>query len=117
MTRSQRTLALCSASTGPCACVASPTGTATTCRGLASMSSRRARNGPGLCLHRQRNRSTEDGDFVMTEPTHTEAPASEQPSLLEGVEQPTPGGWGDYPIDELAIRDEPRTAVDVVRRI
>jgi hypothetical protein len=24
---------------------------------------------------------------------------------------------GDYPIDELAIRDEPRTAVDVVRRI
>ncbi len=53
----------------------------------------------------------------MTEPTHTEAPASEQPSLLEGVEQPTPGGWGDYPIDELAIRDEPRTAVDVVRRI
>ncbi len=33
------------------------------------------------------------------------------------VEPPTPGGWGDYPIDELAIRDEPRTAVDVVRRI
>lgn len=28
-----------------------------------------------------------------------------------------PSGWGDYPIDELAIRDERRTAEDVVRRI
>jgi hypothetical protein len=36
---------------------------------------------------------------------------------LEGVDPPAPGNWGDYPIDELAIRDEPRTAVDVVRRI
>lgn len=50
----------------------------------------------------------------MTEPTDTAATTSEQ---IEGVEPPSPGGWGDYPIDELAIRDEPRTAIDVVRRI
>jgi hypothetical protein len=53
----------------------------------------------------------------MTEPTKDPEVAEGQPPLPEGVEPPTPGGWGDYPIDELAIRDEPRTAVDVVRRI
>ncbi len=53
----------------------------------------------------------------MIEPTQNEEPTAEQLPLPEGVEPPTPGGWGDYPIDELAIRDEPRTAVDVVRRI
>lgn len=53
----------------------------------------------------------------MTEPTKDQEVAEGQPALPEGVEPPTPGGWGDYPIDELAIRDEPRTAVDVVRRI
>jgi hypothetical protein len=36
---------------------------------------------------------------------------------VEGYEQPAPGGWVDYPLDELAIRDERRTAEDVVRRI
>jgi hypothetical protein len=36
---------------------------------------------------------------------------------VEGYEAPTPGGWDDYPLDELAIRDERRTAEDVVRRI
>lgn len=36
---------------------------------------------------------------------------------VEGYEEPTPGGWDDYPLDELAIRDEKRTAEDVVRRI
>ena len=36
---------------------------------------------------------------------------------LEGYEPPSPGGWGGYPLDELAIRDERRTAEDVVRRI
>lgn len=36
---------------------------------------------------------------------------------IEGYEAPRPGGWQEYPIDELAIRDERRTAVDVVRRI
>lgn len=53
----------------------------------------------------------------MTEPTQDQETAEGGLSLPEGVEPPTPGGWGDYPIDELAIRDEPRTAVDVVRRI
>ena len=59
----------------------------------------------------------EAGDLAMTEPTKDQEVAEGQPPLPEGVEPPTPGGWGDYPIDELAIRDEPRTAVDVVRRI
>jgi hypothetical protein len=36
---------------------------------------------------------------------------------VEGYENPTPGGWVDYPLDELAIRDERRTAEDVARRI
>jgi hypothetical protein len=36
---------------------------------------------------------------------------------LEGYEQPKPGGWDDYPLDELAIRDERRTATDVMRRM
>jgi hypothetical protein len=35
----------------------------------------------------------------------------------EGYEVPTPGGWEDYPLDQLAIRDERRTAEDVVRRM
>lgn len=38
-------------------------------------------------------------------------------SQIEGYEPSTPGGWEDYPLDELAIRDERRTAEDVVRRI
>lgn len=36
---------------------------------------------------------------------------------IEGYEAPEPGGWEGYPLDELAIRDERRTAMDVVRRI
>ena len=36
---------------------------------------------------------------------------------VEGEEPPTPGGWKDYPLDALAIRDERRTAQDVVRRV
>ena len=37
---------------------------------------------------------------------------------IEGHEPATPGGLeGGYPLDELAIRDERRTAEDVVRRI
>ena len=39
------------------------------------------------------------------------------PESIEGYESPRPGGWVDYPLDELAIRDERRTAEDVVRRI
>lgn len=44
-------------------------------------------------------------------------PAVEAETEAEGLEAPEPGGWGDYPLDELAIREEKRTAVDVVRRI
>lgn len=36
---------------------------------------------------------------------------------IDGYEQPKPGGWDDYPLDELAIRDERRTAMDVIRRM
>jgi len=46
------------------------------------------------------------------------SPANNEPEEnIEGYEEPTPGGWEDYPLDELAIRDERRTAEDVVRRI
>lgn len=54
----------------------------------------------------------------MTEPTKNNEPAAEpETDIVEGYEVPTPGGWEDYPLDELAIRDERRTAEDVVRRI
>lgn len=36
---------------------------------------------------------------------------------IDGYEEPTPGGWQEYPLDELGIREEKRTAEDVVRRI
>jgi hypothetical protein len=36
---------------------------------------------------------------------------------VEGYEETKPGGWEDYPLDELAIREERRAAVDVVRRL
>jgi len=36
---------------------------------------------------------------------------------IDGIEPAQPGGWGDYPLDSLAIRSEHRAAVDVVRRI
>jgi hypothetical protein len=36
---------------------------------------------------------------------------------IEGYEAPAPGGWDEYPLDALAIRDERRTAEDVVRWI
>ena len=36
---------------------------------------------------------------------------------LDGYEQPKAGSWDDYPLDELAIRDERRTTIDVVRRM
>lgn len=51
----------------------------------------------------------------QTDGTPSNAP--EKDELIEGYEQPEPGGWDAYPLDELAIRDERRTAVDVVRRI
>jgi len=52
----------------------------------------------------------------MTE-TKDERTTHEPRGEIEGYEAPTPGGWDDYPLDELAIRDERRTAEDVVRRI
>lgn len=50
----------------------------------------------------------------MTEST---APAASSGDDLEGYEGSKPGGWEDYPLDELAIREERRAAVDVVRRL
>ena len=52
----------------------------------------------------------------MTDPNYSpETP--DTADHLEGYEAPGPGGWEDYPLDELAIRDERRTAIDVVRRL
>src|SRR5690606_8518088 len=51
------------------------------------------------------------------DPHPTKEAKEEAPSEIEGYEPPTPGGWEGYPLDELAIRDERRTAMDVVRRI
>ncbi|NJN37047.1 MAG: DUF262 domain-containing protein, partial [Nitrospiraceae bacterium] len=42
-------------------------------------------------------------------------PTAEEP--IEGYEEPAAGGWGDYPLDEVSIRDERRTTADVLRRI
>lgn len=53
----------------------------------------------------------------MTEMIKNERPSEPDAGEVEGYEAPTPGGWDDYPLDELAIRDERRTAEDVVRRI
>ncbi|MCC6686773.1 MAG: DUF262 domain-containing protein [Fimbriimonadaceae bacterium] len=41
----------------------------------------------------------------------------EQTDEIEGYEPAEAGGWEGYPLDELAIRDERRTAMDVNRRI
>jgi len=53
----------------------------------------------------------------MTEPRNESTTDEPKIGAVEGYEAPTPGGWDDYPLDELAIRDERRTAEDVVRRI
>ena len=50
----------------------------------------------------------------MTESTD---PTDSSAEALEGYEDTKPGGWEDYPLDELAIREERRAAVDVVRRL
>lgn len=44
-------------------------------------------------------------------------PQEDDAGSLEGYENEEPGGWDDYPLDQLAIRDERRSAVDVVRRL
>jgi len=53
----------------------------------------------------------------MTEPKNEIANEEQETGTVEGYEAPTAGGWDDYPLDALAIRDERRTAEDVVRRI
>lgn len=50
----------------------------------------------------------------MNEPT---TPPESSAERLEGYEDTKPGGWEDYPLDELAIREERRAAIDVVRRL
>jgi hypothetical protein len=53
----------------------------------------------------------------MNESNNKSTTDEAETGAVEGYETPTPGGWVDYPLDELAIRDERRTAEDVVRRI
>lgn len=50
----------------------------------------------------------------LNDETTTNSPENE---ALDGYEEPSPGGWQEYPLDELGIREEKRTAEDVVRRI
>lgn len=53
------------------------------------------------------------------QPTHPEAGGLQPPSEVEveGYEAPTPGGWEDYPLDDMAIRDERRSASDIMKRM
>ena len=46
----------------------------------------------------------------------TDAVRPPEQEQIEGLEA-EPGSWGDYPIDELLIRQESRTIYDVIRRI
>ncbi len=46
----------------------------------------------------------------------TPADGTQEPNI-EGIGDAALDDWDDYPLDELAIRDERRTAEDVVRRI
>lgn len=48
--------------------------------------------------------------------SETNSPIDEDTGL-EGYELQEPGSLSDYPLDELAIRDEQRTTEDVIRRI
>lgn len=49
--------------------------------------------------------------------TEANDPTELATEAVEGYEEAKPGGWDDYPLDELAIREERRSAVDVVRRL
>lgn len=53
--------------------------------------------------------TTDDGQLT--------AQADPEPEEIEGLGYDQPGSWGDYPIDTLLIRNEPRTVHDVLRRI
>lgn len=61
--------------------------------------------------------SGREDKVAMTDSKDNEHTDDARVGDLEGYEAPAPGGWDDYPLDELAIRDERRTAEDVVRRI
>lgn len=43
-------------------------------------------------------------------------PPPDVPEDIEGLEEGN-GSWGDYPIDEVLIRNETRTIHDVMRRV
>jgi len=78
---------------------------------------RRGATNPGALKGPILHRASEDRiKTPMTEPKSPDESTAGK-DALEGYEQPGPGGWEDYPLDELAIRDERRTAVDVVRRL
>ena len=53
----------------------------------------------------------------MTGDGHLTAQTDVGPEEVEGLGDDQPGSWGDYPIDTLLIRNEPRTVHDVLRRI
>ena len=50
-----------------------------------------------------------------SEPGGREPPGQAAEKEVEGLEES--GSWGDYPIDDLLIRQETRTVYEVVRRI
>jgi hypothetical protein len=53
------------------------------------------------------------------EPIHMEQTADSDSNYEEpeGVDDPLEAGWGDYPLDAVFVRTEPRTVGDVVDRI
>ena len=51
-----------------------------------------------------------------SEPTESQAPEPPVEEEPEGLDQES-GSWGDYPLDDLLIRDDRRTVHDVLRRI
>ena len=51
----------------------------------------------------------------LSEPGGKEPPDQAEEKEIEGLEES--GSWGDYPIDDLLIRQETRTVYEVVRRI
>ncbi|MCY3959815.1 MAG: DUF262 domain-containing protein [Chloroflexi bacterium] len=54
---------------------------------------------------------------MMTDDGQLTAQADAGSEEIEGLGYDQPGSWGDYPIDTLLIRHEPRTVHDVLRRI
>ena len=73
----------------------------------------------GTTSNLDRNHVSEDPSDARTQaaPDDKEAAARDASAEeIEGIdEQGAP--WGDYPIDSILIRQEPRTVLDVVRRI